>query len=163
MDEHRIIIRAKNCRERTLQDLLSIETFLRNVVEELQAKVCHGPTTVKRSGAMGGTTVFLVTDHGFLAFSTTPTLRMASFEVCAHADLEVERVRERFLKHFNESIANIRIMELSRKPLDEVECEEAGCTRRATRDYNGRAVCHDHYDEYQEAIFKVRRNEYEHD
>lgn len=28
------------------------------------------------------------------------------------------------------------------------ECEEPGCTRPATKDWNGRPVCSDHHDSY---------------
>jgi len=30
------------------------------------------------------------------------------------------------------------------------ECEESGCTRAATKDWNGRPVCSDHHDAYRE-------------
>jgi len=31
------------------------------------------------------------------------------------------------------------------------ECEEAGCTRAATKNWKGRQVCDDHYDSYRDA------------
>ena len=36
------------------------------------------------------------------------------------------------------------------------ECEEAGCSRRATTEWNGRQICADHYDKYRDE--KERRH-----
>ena len=30
------------------------------------------------------------------------------------------------------------------------ECQEVGCTRPATKDWQGMKVCHDHYDKYKQ-------------
>ncbi len=34
------------------------------------------------------------------------------------------------------------------------ECEESGCSKPATRDWNGRKVCQDHYEQYKEQYEK---------
>ena len=41
-----------------------------------------------------------------------------------------------------------------------MECQEPRCSREATRDWNGRKVCADHYDLYIEESEKIRRDMY---
>jgi len=36
------------------------------------------------------------------------------------------------------------------------ECQEPKCTRPATRDWNGRKVCADHYEEHQDQLDRIR-------
>jgi hypothetical protein len=36
-----------------------------------------------------------------------------------------------------------------------MECEEAGCSREATRKWGGKHVCEDHYERYKEAKEKM--------
>ena len=39
-----------------------------------------------------------------------------------------------------------------------VECEEPRCSREATREWEGKRVCDDHYDSYREELDKIRRD-----
>ncbi len=40
------------------------------------------------------------------------------------------------------------------------ECEESGCREIATKDWNGRKVCADHYDMYKEADERLTKDMY---
>ena len=42
--------------------------------------------------------------------------------------------------------------------VEKMECLEPKCTRPATKDWNGRKVCADHYDTYKEGLESTRRN-----
>jgi hypothetical protein len=38
------------------------------------------------------------------------------------------------------------------------ECEEPNCRLQATKDWQGRAVCDDHFDQYREELDKIYRD-----
>lgn len=40
------------------------------------------------------------------------------------------------------------------------ECAEVGCVHPATKNWNGRLVCDDHFDYYREELERIRREMY---
>jgi len=146
-----IIIKAQNCNT-DFQDESNFKVFLNKIAIENHSKPLDGPKAIARTGPSPGITAHITTEmfHATIhAFSSTKEIVV---DVYPYTNLDPQKFVNRTIKHFNVDLNSISVnksKEIS-SPSQVTECQEPNCIRRATKDWGGRKVCHDHYDFYRE-------------
>ncbi len=163
MQQHHVILCATRCALDTLRDKDSIEAFMRKLAYATHSQIVHGPTVVARKGSFPGVTAVAITHSAHLVMHTFVPEREALLEVYSYISVETAEVRDAFLSHFKEDVANMKLVDFTKWRYEDIECEEPNCTRRASRDWHGRKVCQDHYDTYRDGESRARESSFEND
>lgn len=88
-----------------------------------------------------------------MRFTEDEKTRCAEFD--CDKDFEFQLFGLRLCKEHYQKYYDI-FNKTSNKMIEPVECEEPKCRARATKEWNGRNVCDDHYDEYRDQEHRRR-------
>ena len=153
---NQIIINAWNCYNTRFSDHANFKTFLNQVASENFAKVLDGPQVVSISGvdlcAYMVTSNFQITLHGF------KSSKEIIADIQPYTNVDHNKIVSRLISHFNLDLRSVKVTPVNNSAGEVMECEESGCTRRATSSWHGLKVCRDHYEGYK-ARHENRLNE----
>jgi S-adenosylmethionine/arginine decarboxylase-like enzyme len=180
MKKHHVIFEAKDCNWEALSNSLHISNCIRKIAELTNSWVLNEPIVVVRKMGVIGVTCALVTQSSHLIIHTFQETREASLDVYSYTPIDQNILKETFAKYFGVSISSVTSPEqqvlqkvvYQQSPCscshhaasashqaqkeEEHECEEPGCSRKATKVWGGRKVCNDHYDHYREKDDEVK-------
>jgi hypothetical protein len=143
---NQIIINAWNCYNTRFSNHDSFKTFLNKVASESFSKVLDGPKVISIDGtdlcASIVTSNFNLTLHGF------KSSKEIVVDIHSYANIDHNKVVSQLINHFNLDLRSVKITPVTSTSGEVMECEEAGCTRRASSSWHGLKVCRDHYEWY---------------
>jgi S-adenosylmethionine/arginine decarboxylase-like enzyme len=150
MNKHHISIDAWNCVSPRLKDNYAIDWFLRQIASLINTKILHGPNVVSRTGPYFGMSGSLITDTSHVAIHTFPGSSELTVDILSYEKINESELRDMIIKYFDLSLDSIKFVNFSGQQEQYIQCEEPGCTRKATKIWGGRKVCNDHYDYYRD-------------
>ncbi len=181
MKKHHVIYEAKACNWDALSNNLHISNCIRKIAELTNSWVLNDPIVVVRKTGVIGVTCALVTQSSHIIIHTFHETMEASLDVYSYTPIDQNILKETFAKYFGVSVSSITSPEpvqiIQRvvhqqtpcscshhaasgshpaQKEEEHECEEPGCSKKATKVWGGRKVCNDHYDYHREQEEKVK-------
>lgn len=143
---NQIIITAWNCYNTRFSNHDNFEMFLKQVASENFSKILDGPKVISINDtdicAYIVTSNFQITLHGFRSSKEIVV------DIHPYTNIDQNKVVSRLISHFNLDLRSVKIVPVVSSSGEVMECEEAGCTRRATSSWHGLKVCSDHYEGY---------------
>lgn len=158
MRPYHIFLTAHQCSRPTLTDEGLLESFIEKLAYATRTQVIHGPHTVKRKGIFSGITSSAITHTSHLAVHTFAQDRDVVVHILSYEALKSDHVRDAFISHFKHPMRHVKMKEVVSNP-EPLECEEPGCSRPAAKEWKGRLMCHDHYDQYRESYDSVHSDD----
>ncbi|MGM5488327.1 MAG: S-adenosylmethionine decarboxylase [Nanobdellota archaeon] len=142
-----LIVDIWNCDGSVLQNHLAVTELLGYLVQLMQTKPTLEPVTKNRGKGIFG---FVLTPTSHLTLTTFPTTNEVALDTVSWVPFDMGAIRNHMMKYFNVGLNNLRVQKISSYRDSDVECEEPGCTKPATREWGGRMVCQDHFTRYRD-------------
>lgn len=156
MRRNHMIIDAQDC-SGDLGDALTITEFLNHVAGYVKGSILQSPMVVNKGTGLIGV---MLTDRAHVAIHTSKDEKKVAFDIYCNEMFDSIAVRDFFMKYFSVGAGSMKIADVGRVKSEVIECEEPHCVNPAKREWRGRLVCQDHYEQYRDEEFEARRTYY---
>ena len=143
MQYQHMIFLAQACPSHTLINHPAAKEFIQSLVPPLLLE----KNVLRRKN---GLVAFFITEHEHVVLTTNTLNGQAFVEIRSRRKVDVNEYLTAFQKFTQVRLEKISYREFTDDDYQNMECQEARCSRLATKNYNGLRLCQDCYESWME-------------
>ncbi|MBT4540624.1 hypothetical protein HOC35_03855 [Candidatus Woesearchaeota archaeon] len=135
-----------------IDESLLTKEYINKVLEELMnitsSKLVDGPISynINKNYFIS----IIITENGKIVMDTERENRKVKIIFDYKYNIDYENIINYLIKEFRLSLNSIRLFRMSESDEEITECEDYNCTRKASKIWEGRKLCRDHYEKYKD-------------
>lgn len=153
MESAHVIIKG-TCPAKIANSAVVAEGFLKKAVRLFGTTAIDGPRSVMRTGDHPGVTAFVATNWRSIVVQTFTEEPLVVLTYVSSVKEHLREIHSLFLDHFEINPKSVSETTLLDTDLGNMECQEPGCSRSATNEFNGMNVCTDHFEQHKDLHFE---------